>query len=214
MKKLVCSLLLVVLGFAAYAQEVYSSTGKPLDETDKKKEEEKEKGFNLNNLIFGGGFIFGIGGGITNLGISPVIGYKVSDHFSAGIGLGYEYLGIKNYTSYWDKNGTPVAYDLKTSIFSGSVWARYLLFQNVFVHVEPQMIYWTKVNSVSFDPVSNSVLENKQRLFVPRMLVGGGIRQPISDRVSGLLLVLYDVIRDPNSPYNGLDIRFGIVAGF
>lgn len=213
MKKLIFTVLVTTIAYAGFAQEIYSSSGKPLEEKKNNREEE-DKGFNPNNMIFGGGFNFGIGGGVTNIGVSPIIGYRFTERFSAGVGLGYQYLSIKNYASYINSSGAVESYTLKSSIYSGSLWARYVIWQNLFLHVEPEMIYWKRVNSVSYDAVNGKLIENKENLLVPRVLVGGGIRQPISDRVSFLMLGLYDIIQDPNSPYNGFDIRFGIVAGF
>ena len=215
MKKFVFALFMALTASTGYAQEVYSSSGKPLDETRKNTENEEAKGFNPNNLIFGGGFTLGMGGGITNIGIAPVLGYRITDKFSAGIGLGYEYLSVKFYNAYTDKNGIRRDYTQKTSIYSANLWARYLIWDNIFVHVEPGMIMWSKVNNVYYDPTNDKVIEDvNKNLLVPRLLLGGGLRQPISDRVSFVMMGLYDVIQDPNSPYNGLDIRFGIMAGF
>lgn len=214
MKKIIFTLLVSTLAFSTYAQEIYSSSGKPLNENNKTTDEEEEKGFNPNNMIFGGGFVLGAGGGVTNIGISPIIGYRFTERLSAGIGLGYQYLSVKNYDAYIDNTGASRSYTLKTSIYSGSIWSRFVVWQNVFLHVEPEMIFWNRVNNVYYDAVANKVVEDKKNLFVPRLLLGGGLRQPISDRVSFVATALYDVIQDPNSPYNGFDIRFGVVAGF
>jgi hypothetical protein len=215
MKKIIFTLLVSTLAVSSFAQQIYSSSGKPLNENNKTTtDDDEEKGFNPNNMVFGGGFTFGIGGGVTNIGISPILGYRFTERFAAGIGLGYEYLSVKNFLTYQDQAGALRSYTLKTSIYSGSVWARYIIWQNVFLHVEPEMILWNKVNKVYLSPTNGQLVEEKDNLLVPRVLVGGGLRQPISDRVSFLATALYDIIQDPNSPYNGFDIRFGIVAGF
>jgi hypothetical protein len=49
----------------------------------------------------------------------------------------------------------------------------------------------------------------------PSLLIGGGIKQPLTDRVSILFMGLYDVLQDQHSPYKGsLAFRFGVVVGF
>lgn len=214
MKKILLTLTLAVATATTFAQEVYSSSGKPLDEK-KWGDDEEESGFNPNKMIYGGGFVFGIGGGVTNLGASPIIGYKITEKFSAGIGLGYNYLSIKDYRFYNNPNtGAIQSYTLRNSIYSGSIWARHMIFQNIFAHVEPELLLWNRVDSIYYDVPANKLESIKKNVLVPRLLVGGGLRQPISDRVSFVGLILYDIIQDPNSPYTGLDIRFGIAAGF
>jgi hypothetical protein len=204
MKKIFLLLTLIAFGINSQAQEVYSSSGKPLDEKNKSTlDEEEESGFNPNNMIYGGGLIFGIGGGVTNLGVSPVIGYRFSERLSAGVGLGYQYYAEK-----------APAYKFNTSIYSGSLWARLMLFQNIFLHVEPELNS-LEVFTPKYDANTGIFTGlDKERKLVPSLLVGGGLRQPISDRVSFVGLILYDVLQDPNSPYNGIALRFGIAAGF
>src|ERR1044071_6768651 len=98
MKRLLLILFFIPLALNAIAQDtVYSSSGKPVSQyRQKEREKELEKGFDKSKLIFGGGFILSGGSGYFNGGLSPVIGYRISDRFSAGIGIGYEYLSVKN----------------------------------------------------------------------------------------------------------------------
>lgn len=214
MKKIFLSLLCCLIGFAAMAQEVYSSSGRPVTENERNGKREREKGFDPSRMIYGGGFVFGIGGGVTNLGLSPIIGYAITDKFSAGIGIGYQYYKAKN-VPVVDASNSPVGYfDLKTSIYTGNVWARYLIFQNVFVHLQPEVNSLEKFGDVTYDP-SGAFQVAKERIMVPSLLVGLGLRQPVSDRVSLLATALYDVLQEPNSPYrNTIDLRIGVAVGF
>lgn len=208
MKKLFFALILTAVSIGAFAQgEVYSSTGKPLK---RDRRTEREKGFDPTRVIFGGGFVLGVGGGITDIGISPVIGYRITDKFSAGIGLGYQYYKDKFATQYIDKStGAIHDYAFKTSIYTASIWARYLIWNNIFVHLEPEM------NSFEQWRQPDNFTINKERIYVPSLLVGAGLRQPVSDRLSLVGTILYDVLQEEDSPYKGrLDIRFGINVGF
>ena len=202
------------MSFASFAQEVYSSSGRPITEAEREGKKEPVKGFDPSRLIFGGGFIFGIGSGYTNLGISPVVGYAITDKFSAGIGLGYQY--FKFDISVVDQFNTPIAsYKFKTSIYTGSVWARYLVFQNIFVHVQPEINSLEIQSSNPYFDANGNIQIDKTRTTVPSLLAGIGLRQPISNRVSILAMALYDILQEPNSPYrNTIDLRIGVAVGF
>jgi hypothetical protein len=178
MKKILLALVVCVTTISAFAQDtVYSSSGRPVSEYRKRQKEEDKK-FDKSKLIFGGGLIFGVGNGMTNLGVSPIIGYRFTDKFAAGIGLGYQYLSLKNAAEYIDStNGAIRSYTLKTSIYTASIWARYLVWRNIFVHLEPEM------NSFEQFRQPNNFTITRERVFVPSVLVGAGLRQPISDWV-------------------------------
>lgn len=211
MKKPFLILALAALSVNGVAQEVYSSSGRPVDEK-KRYNDEEVKGFDPSKLIFGGGFVFGIGGGVTNLGVMPVVGYRFTDRFAAGIGLGYQYFKVNDAFEVRDNQGMLLqTIDYKTSIYRGSLWARYVIFRNIFVHLEPEL------NSLDKPPYidSKGALQLHDRTLVPCLLAGGGLRQPISDRVSFIAMILYDVLQEPYSPYlNTIDIRLGVNVGF
>ena len=62
----------------------------------KKGKAQDHKGFDPSRIICGGGFGFGFGS-VTNIEqLSPIVGYRFTDQFSAGIGLGYQYFSIKD----------------------------------------------------------------------------------------------------------------------
>lgn len=214
MKKILLALIVSVTGVSAFAQDtVYSSSGRPVSDYRKRQKEEDKK-FDKSKLIFGGGLIFGIGNGITNLGLSPIVGYRFTDKLAAGIGLGYQYYGNKQAKQYYDTSQpTPYPvndFHLKTSIYSASLWARYLVFNNIFVHLEPEMNSYKR-----FVDWENNYSVELERVFVPSILVGAGIRQPITDRLSLVGILLYDVLQEPGSPYyRRVDIRFGFNVGF
>lgn len=214
MKRIFFACILSVVSLSVFAQgEVYSSSGKPIK---KDRRTEREKGFDPTRLVFGGGLVFNIGGGVTDLGISPILGYKITDKFSAGIGLGYEYFKIKNFYEVSNpNNGLLEYYPFKVSVYTGSVWARYLIWNNIFAQVEPQMIVFkSSVPSYDYSLVPAPLVKKSEGFNVPRLLVGGGVRQPLGGRTALVVTLLYDVIRDKNSPYNGLDVRFGFNVGF
>jgi hypothetical protein len=212
MKRIFLMLGLAVLAFNSIAQEVYSSSGRPVDEK-KKYDDEEVKGFDPSKLIFGGGFVFGVGGGVTNLGVMPVVGYRFTDRFAAGIGLGYQYYKVKDAFAEVDNQGQVLrTIDYKTSIYRGSLWARYVLFGNIFVHIEPEL---NSLDKPPYQDQTTGQIRMNDRVMVPCLLAGGGIRQPLSDRVSFVAMILYDVLQEPYSPYmKTVDFRIGVNVGF
>ncbi|MCB0699063.1 MAG: hypothetical protein H6551_09030 [Chitinophagales bacterium] len=217
MKKLIYTILILTsLSSAAVAQEVYSSTGKPLNRSQKNVQSDKL--VEPSRFIFGGWGLFGMGSGIINVGATPIVGYRISDEFSAGIGFGYQYLRIRDYNSViTDVNtGAEEARPLNAHIYSPSVWMRYVIWSNIFAHVEyEQNIFSQTVYDNDFTKYPYPIIKKNESLSVPCLLAGGGIRQPISQRTSLVIMLLYDVLQDKNSPYaNTLAIRFGINVGF
>ena len=135
MKKIFLILLTAVaLSLHAEAQTTYNSSGSRSNSYAQKKKA-AAKGFDPHRLIFGGGLSLSFGD-YTSIGVSPIIGYKFTDHFAAGVGIGYQYLRIKNYVPLTDLNGFVQYYDYKSSIVYPSVWARYIVFSNFFVQAE------------------------------------------------------------------------------
>jgi hypothetical protein len=92
---------------------------------------------------------------------------------------------------------------------------RYMIWNGIFAHIQPELnSREIPVFDTVFTPTHAYIDIKKDRILVPSMLVGGGIRQPITERVSFVGIILYDVLKDKNSPYRGIDLRFGVNVGF
>lgn len=216
---LLTGLLFVFAATATHAQDdvIYSSSGKPLNKTQKNIKSDKL--IDPNRLVFGGWGVFGIGTGFVNVGVTPILGYRITDNFLMGVGFGYQYLRIKDYNTVIvnPNNGAEEYRPLSANIYSPSVWARHIIWNNLFAHAEyehnimSQTTYtndYTKYNTLP-------IIKDKQSVGVPSLLLGAGLRQPISARSSFVFMVLYDVLQDKRSPYfNTVAIRFGFNAGF
>lgn len=214
MKRIIIALLLCLCVQSAYAQEIYNSSGK---KGEAKRKDLKPKGFDASRLVLGGGAILSFGTGYANLGLSPMVGYKITDNFAAGVGISYQYYRNKyELVTVVDQNNVPlgvIQYDRKTSLYSANIWLRYLVWRNFFVHVQPEMMN-LGVPTLVQDPVGN-VAVGEEREYVPAVLVGAGLRQPISGSLSLYAMLLYDVIQDERSPYyKQLDFRIGFNIGF
>lgn len=141
------------------------------------------------------------GGGIglqfgsqTYVNISPLIGYRLTEKFSVGLSGTYLYYKYKDYN--------PI-YSYSSNTYGGSVFSRYLIFENLFAHVE-------------YEILRLQVRDNVSRLLGKRditsVLVGAGYRQMLGERSSINLMILYNLNETAYSPYQNPIIRlsFGI----
>lgn len=227
MKKYIAIILMMLISVGVFAQEQYNSSGKKGNASYKPNQ--KQKGFNKDRLIFGGGLAGGMGNNNIALMVSPMIGYRITDYFSAGISLGYMYGHQKDYFGVYNTNTS--SYDLynrNAHTFAPGVWTRFVPFDFMFVHVEYEHNIMTFKNYEM--GTNNATLSYRDWQNVPCLLIGGGYRQPITDRASLVIYGLYDVLQnipsnmrtDPSSgnrysisPYaRRLDIRMGLNFGF
>lgn len=216
MKKILVVLALCLCTQVVYAQETYNSSGR---KGEAKRKDLKPKGFDASRLVLGGGAILSFGTGFANVGLSPMIGYKITDNFAAGVGISYQYYRNKYepivFEDQWGNVYGPYPYDRKTSLYSGSIWLRYLVWRNLFIHAQPELMNIGVPSEVSQDPNTGELLVKEGREFVPAALVGLGIRQPITGTLSLFVMALYDVIQNPSSPYyKNIDFRLGFNIGF
>lgn len=149
-----------------------------------------------DRIYFGGGFGFSANSNQTNVSLSPQVGYKITDRYSAGIGIIYQYVGIKQ---------------PKVSVnnYGWSLFNRFNITEQFFAFAEFERLLFE--HFISVNP------ERKERLGYNSLLIGGGYSEQLSRSasfsVTALYNVLYDVTDDPQ-PYNSpLVIRAGIGLG-
>lgn len=148
----------------------------------------------FENRIFTGGD-FGLQfGSQTYIQIAPLVGYRITEQFSAGITGKYIYYSFKS-----DYAG----FDYKTNIYGGGIFTRYNVVEEIFLHAE--------FEALSLE-VPVSVYEMNRRI-VSGLFLGAGYRQFIGDYSSLNLMILFDVIEDKYSPYSNPQIRIGFDFG-
>ena len=208
--------LLVFIGFTASAQEVYTSSGRPVGAKRKVDKKKKEKeGFTLNRMIVGGTIGFGMGDNVVAFSVAPMVGYRITDKLAAGVGFGYQYFKVKDYFELTDVNGKTDLYDLKASMISASVWVRYLVFDRMFVHAEYEHNFYSFQNYRFSQSGTGEIEGYKEKIDVPCVLLGVGYRQPVSDNASVYIMGFYDVLQREYSPYyGGIQSRIGFTIGF
>jgi len=151
-----------------------------------------EKKRTLSDKVFFGGNLGLQFGSITSIDISPIGGYRPINNLYLGLGLSYKYYNDNTY------------FDLNTQIYGGSVFARYVVFTNFFVHTEFEEL---SLEQKYFDHLNK--YPDQTRFWMGSMLVGGGYIQPIGERSAIVLTVLFNLNESANSPYQNPIVRLG-----
>lgn len=193
------------------------------------KSQEKKGGFDVNRLIYGGGVYGGGGSNMISLGLSPIVGYAITDFWSAGISLGYKYTYYRDFFQVYDYDWQKWNYyNLNAHVFVPGIWTRLKVFKNFFTHFEYENVVTTYKHHGIDGFGKHEITRNTD--VVPCLLLGVGLRQPISERASFVYYALYDVLQNIPSntvnPGNGaasyslspyartIDLRIGINVGF
>lgn len=153
-------------------------------------------------FFFGGNFGLQFGS-ITNIEVSPIAGYRIFPWFSVAAGPKYQLYG-ENYAGF----------KFNTHIYGGRTFLRIIVIGDfdefiplgfhggLFAHAEYEAL---NLERQYFD-----LTGSEGRFWLNSVLVGGGISQPLSDRASVNIMVLWNLNETANSLYNSPIIRFGI----
>ena len=186
MKKLtgILAVLLILAGSSLYAQN--DTTVAPIA---KPREVPKEKKPLTDRLVFGGSMGLQLGT-FTNINLSPIIGYKVTEGLILGGGPTYMYTSV-NYGGN----------KYRSSVYGGRLYGRQQIVENFYAQAEYEML---NVQNY-FDP-SNS----NSRKWISAPLVGATYVQPIGNRSAFVLSVLFNLNYQENlTPYANPIIRAG-----
>lgn len=186
-------LLLLAFGLwsAVAAQDYVDTTATPRKPTSEQPRTLKDR------IWFGGGLGLAFGS-VTNIAVEPMVGYKVTRNgkLSAGVGFSYQYLR---------NNRSSQAFE--TSVYGGRLFSRYRILEPLFAHVEYSLM--------NFD-LYDDAQARLYRAWVPFLLVGGGYSAHLGGGTYLTATVLFDVIQDLRSPYQGGEpwISAGVGFGF
>lgn len=140
-----------------------------------------------DRLVFGGGFGLQFGT-YTNVEISPLAGFRITEDWIAGGGFSYQFISSRSQ-------------DFSTSIYGPRIFTNYMLIVDFFVHVEYE--------ALSLESELFSYNSTEERFWVESFLIGGGYRMRINDRSSINLMLLYNLNESIYSPYSNPVIRVG-----
>ena len=145
-----------------------------------------------DKIYFGGNFGLSLGT-ITYVDVSPLIGYRISDNYSAGVTLSYQYFRDKRF-------------DVSGDVLGYGVFNRLNLTEEIFLYAEFQ--------NLSYSGLGSTVDNNPDpRINVPFLWLGGGYSQRLGQSSALFVSFLYDVIQDPNGRFQNPQIRGGITFG-
>ncbi|REJ81189.1 MAG: hypothetical protein DWQ44_11850 [Bacteroidetes bacterium] len=148
----------------------------------------------FRNRIFTGGNIGLQFGNQTIIEVAPIVGYRITEKLSAGLGAKYLYYRYKDaFINY------------STDIYGGSVFTRYLITENLFAHLEYEIL-----NLEIYD----DLLRTFRRDNITSVFAGGGYRQMLGTRSSINIMLLYNLNESRHSPYQNPIIRIGFGIGF
>ena len=156
----------------------------------------------IDRLFFGGNFglMFGT---VTNIEVSPLVGYYLTPRLAAGAGIKFEY--------FRDRGGYE---PYQTTIYGGNLFSRYTIIKNlgeglniglntgIFAQVEYEAL---SLERAYFEPPYSE----DGRFIVHSVLVGGGLIQPVGRRSAFLVTVLYNLNETSRSPYSNPVVRIG-----
>jgi hypothetical protein len=143
-------------------------------------------------IIYGGNFGLQFGN-TTIVDISPNVGYQFNKFLMLGTGVSYQYY----HSSYQ-------GYSESMNIFGWRLFAEPSFMQSIVGHFEYEML---NMKVPDYDG-------GYKREWVNSLLVGGGYRVMISETAYSSLTLLWNVLDNPNSPYQNPIVRVGFGFGF
>ncbi len=187
MKKILLLLVFALGGFSAYCQ--YQVPVDTVTVAQQAVAEKQPSKFNAQRLYFGG-YLGASFGRVTSISVAPLVGYKLTEKFSVGTQISYEYFNDRHY-------------DFDSSNYGFSVFTRYRIVPQLYAHVEYEMMNYELY----------SAFGKSDREWVPFLFVGGGFSQQISRNMWMNAQLLFDVIQDKDSPYRDWEPFYSIGFG-
>lgn len=154
---------------------------------------EKFESTSIERPFFTGGN-FGLQLGTnTAIDISPIFGYRFTEHIAAGIGATYQYY----------RNGTYIP-AIKTDLYGGRAFVRFYFLEKLFLHGEAELINFERI---AFIPRIGAA--QNERIWENNLFLGGGYRQLMGEFTSMHISILYNFNQGPYSPFSNPQIRIG-----
>lgn len=136
-----------------------------------------------DRVYYGGGGSFQLTQDIFLVGASPIMGYMITNRWSSGVGVTYQYIHYK-------------FFDRATHTYGGRVFTRYNVFRSVYTMAEYESLNMELMRHGTDLP----------RVWVDRLLLGGGYFQPFVGGRGGFNIgIFYDFLYmagNRNNPYN------------
>jgi len=149
-----------------------------------------------DRLFFGGNLSLSVGS-VTAIEVNPLVGYRLTPRWSAGLGFDYEYYKSSGayYGTYWVR-------PYSTHIYGGNIFTSFVFLKNfptegisLFAHAEYETLslerkYFQDINETG-------------RFMLNSFFAGLGVRQRTGRRSSLNILFLWNFNETQYSPYYG-----------
>lgn len=167
-------------------------------------QDDGEKGFKKENLFTGGTVSASFYNGVTVLGINPLLGYRLANWTDAGVVFNLNYTGVRDYRQFDDK--------LKQTVKGAGVFTR--LFPVNFLFLQAQLEHNFITQKYVPSPNNPIYSASKETVQSNSLLVGAGYTQgrQRGSNTFFYLALLFDVIKDQNSPY--VDVAIDPITGY
>jgi len=126
-------------------------------------------------------------GQVTLIDVSPLIGYRLTEHITIGVGGSYMYFNDRYY-------------QMKSTILGGRAFGRYYIVKNIFLHAE-------------YEVLNGDWLYDSKRFNIESVFGGGGFSQRIGANSYFTLVVLWNFNDSYYSPYYNPIFRGGFTFG-
>jgi hypothetical protein len=184
MTRKILMLIVFTVSLAQFASAQYT---RPVEEDVPEK-----KGFDPQRLFFGGNFGLTFGN-FTFINVSPVVGYRITNMFSAGTQINFIYQSNKiNYAAN--------TYSKSEYAYVGlGVFGRFNPVKFLLLNVQPEMNYiWGNYKEVY---PGNTIEYKQEGKFIPSVLLGAGAAIPTGGRGALIAMIQYDIVQNDLSPY-------------
>ena len=132
-------------------------------------------------------------GSVTDIEISPLVGYRVSHNFSVGAGMTYIYFSVND----------PYLGDYSTNMYGLRFFAKELVYRNFFAYAESEFLFLKEPNIITGE------LQNHT---INTPFLGLGFSQPMGGSAFSYIMVLWNL--NNNDIYSPYSINPVIRVGF
>lgn len=132
-------------------------------------------------------------GTTTTINISPMVGYRITNRLSAGVGGTYQYYADRTFGSF------------SQNVYGGSTFARFLVIPQVFLHAEYER--------VSLETLRFGTTGETERVWEDNYFLGAGYRLRIGEKSFFNIILLYNFNQESEVYYQNPQFRFGVDFG-